>query len=226
MDTFDNIMIIGTSHIAIESVREVERVIMDVKPKIIALELDHRRFLGLIRGKRTKWTLKGIRQLGVKGFIWNMVGAWIEKRLGKLVGMKPGAEMKKAIASAQKVKGDIALIDQDIALTLRKLTKEITWKEKWRFAKDIIKSVIYKHEKVKIDLTKVPDQAMIKKLTHQVKKRYPSLYKILIDERNVFMAKALYKLKHQYPSEKIVAVIGAGHTEGTLKLLQQYEKTK
>ena len=44
MHTIQNLIIIGTSHIAVESIDEVTTAIAELKPEIIALELDLKRF--------------------------------------------------------------------------------------------------------------------------------------------------------------------------------------
>ena len=76
-----------------------------------------------------------------------------------------------------------------------------------------------------IDLTKVPEQKFIETILKKIEERYPTLYAVLITERNNYMAKSLYKLITEYPEEKIVAVVGAGHTEAILQELKEYEKT-
>ena len=70
------------------------------------------------------------------------------------------------------------------------------------------------------DLKKVPDKQTIKKLLRMVKKRYPGLYKVLIEERNEFMASKLIKLMGENEEKKILAVVGAGHEEDILKLIK------
>ncbi len=225
MKKYENIYVIGTSHIAQESIDEVEKVIVNEAPKVVALELDRLRCMSLMSKERKKISLGGMGRLGIRGFILNLIGAWIEKRLGESVGVKPGAEMKKAIECAQKVNAEIALIDQDISLTMKKLTREISLKEKMRFVGDLIRSM-WSTKKIAIDLRKVPSEKLIDKMTKKVGERYPTVYRVLVHERNNFMAKNLYKLKQRYPKEKIVAVIGAGHTQGVLQMLQRMRKNE
>ena len=54
-----------------------------------------------------------------------------------------------------------------------------------------------------------------------VKKRYPNLYLVLVHERNIYMARNLIGLMKQYPDEKIVAVVGAGHEEAMMNIIKQ-----
>ena len=51
---YKNLILVGTSHIAKQSLEEVERVIKEKKPEIIALELDKKRFFALTTKKTRK----------------------------------------------------------------------------------------------------------------------------------------------------------------------------
>ncbi|HIH78293.1 MAG TPA: TraB family protein, partial [Halobacteria archaeon] len=48
----------------------------------------------------------------------------------------------------------------------------------------------------------------------EVEKTYPNVAKVLIDERNLYMAERLIELAKNNKDKKIVAVIGAGHEKG------------
>lgn len=222
MITYKNLTLIGTSHIAIESIKEVEEVINKLKPEIVALELDKTRFKALMSEEKRRISFLDIFKIGIKGYIFSIIGAYVEKKLGGIVGVSPGDEMKKAAYSARNVGARIALIDQRIDITLRKFSKSLTWKEKFRFLEDIIKAII-KRPKIKFDLRKVPDKKIINELIMHVKKRYPNVYKVLIEERNKLMAKSLYRLMQNY---NIVAVVGAGHEEEIINEIKCLEKKK
>jgi|SRR3989344_1537241 len=216
---YNNLTIIGTSHISIESVKEVNNFIKKNKPEIIALELDNKRYTALI--EKRKNNLKDMLKVGLKGYLINLIGTYIEKKLGKLVGVRPGSEMITAIKLAKKHKLHIALIDQDIQITLKKLSK-ISFKEKIRIIKDILKGALFKKEIIKIDLREVPNQEFIEKIINIVKQRYPEIYNILIKERNEIMAKALYKIINLDKDKKILAVIGAGHEKEVIRIIRSY----
>ena len=135
---YKNLTIIGTSHIAQESVDEVKKTIEKEKPSIIAIELDARRMHALQKqGKKDYFAV--LRSVGIKGFLFSLIGEWAEKKLGRIVNVKPGTEMLTAIRIAKKNMIKLALIDQDIEITLRRFSKAITWREKFRFIGDIIK---------------------------------------------------------------------------------------
>ena len=217
---YKNLTILGTSHIAKQSLEDVEKEIENKKPDIIALEMDRRRLYSLFK-KPGKIRIYDIKRIGLKGFIFSLVGAWAEKKLGKIVGVAPGSEMKKAVRLARKNDMKVALIDQDIEITLKRFSKSLTWKEKWNFIVDVLKAIFVRKKIIEFDLTKVPSKKVIKKLVGQVKKRYPNIYKVLIEERNHVMADNIKKIMETYPDKKILAIIGAGHEDDILELIKK-----
>ena len=216
---FKNIILVGTSHVSKDSLVEVEKTILKEKPNIIAIELDKDRFQTIILNKRGKTSLKAIRTIGFKGYAFGIIGAWLEKKVSKITKSNPGAEMKKAIELAKKEKIPVALIDINIKSTLKGISKNITWREKFRFFKEFLKVAFIKKNQKGIDIRKVPSEDKIDELTIQLKKFYPSLYKILITDRDIHMSKGLYKISRT--NDVVVAVIGAGHVKGIISLLKK-----
>lgn len=220
---YKNLVFLGTSHIAKQSLMEVKNTIEKESPAIIAIELDEKR-LKALTSKVRKIRLRNIKQIGLKGFLFSLFGAWVEKQLGKLVGVAPGSEMKQAIKIAKKNRINISLIDQDIEVTLKRLSEEITWSEKKNFLIDIVKALFTRSKEFEFDLNKVPDKTIIDKLISKLKERYPSLYKVLIVERNVAIANNIKKLMSNAPDRKILVILGAGHIDGVLKLVREENK--
>ena len=204
--------IIGTSHIAAESIQAVKNTIKELKPDIVCLELDPRRAHALLHNHKARLSLKLAKSIGIKGFLFLAIASFLQKRIGKIVGVEPGAEMKTALHAAIENNIKIALIDRDIEITLKRLSKAVTWKEKIRFVTDFIKSPFSKEfSEFRIDLRKVPGRQVIEAALTKLKKSYPSLYKALVEERNEHMAERLATIIKANPDTKILAVVGAGH---------------
>ena len=221
---YKNLILIGTSHIAKQSVDEVKNTILEKKPDIIALELDNKRLYALTHKKKNRMSISDIKKIGIKGYIFSLIGAFIEKKLGDYVGVAPGSEMLAAVNLAKKNNIKMALIDQDIEITLKRFSKMLSWKEKWNFMVDILKALFLKNKKkVNFDLRTVPSKEIIEKLIKEVKLRYPNIYKVLVEERNNIMAKNLSHLIVNNPDKKILGIIGAGHEEEIINLIKQKE---
>src|SRR3989338_3275900 len=218
-----HLILIGTSHIVAQSIREVAEAIDANSPAVVCLEIDAKRIRGLFEktsAKRASW-----KRIGIKGYLFALIGAWAERKLGDLVGVSPGEEMRTAIMHARKKGIPIALIDQDIEITLKRLSETLSWIEKWRFVLDILKALgraVIRKPEFEFDIRKVPEEQLIKKLMAKVKDRYPNVYKVLIEERNRHMASELEKILAQHPDKKVVAVVGAGHKEGISLLLKSH----
>ena len=213
-----SIIVVGTSHISIESLNQVKETIEKNAPAIIALELDRNRFNSILSPQRPSMNPF---KVGVKFWIINNIGAFIEKKLGQKAGLEPGSEMKTAIKIAREKQLKIALIDQDIRITLNRLTSKFTLKEKINFALEVLKTPFAtKQQRIKINLKKVPSDELIDLVITEVKKKFPTIYEVLINERNIYMANKLKLLKAYHPDETIIAIVGAGHKKGIEELLK------
>lgn len=221
------LLIIGTSHIAQESVVEISTTIHSWQPDIVAVELDKQRATALLQEQPNKVRIQDILKIGVKGYLFVKLGQFAQKKLGGMVGVAPGSEMKAALLLAQEKKLAVAFIDQPIQITLRRFSKTLTWKERFRFVSDIIKGVFQPKKQLRslgveqLDLRKVPKQELITKMMGQLQQRYPSIHKVLVEERNHFMTQRLIQLQKKFPEKRILAIVGAGHKEGMEALLKE-----
>lgn len=226
-----NILLLGTSHIALESVKQIEKTIEKYSPEIVAIELDRIRFYGLMNPQAGKSyvSFSAIRKIGIQGFLFALLGGFVQQHLAKKVGMEPGADMKAAVQIAQKKDLPIALIDQDIRITLSHLSKVITWTERWRFIVDIFKAIFFSKREMKrlgldeLDLQKIPGDELVERLTSELAKRYPNIYQTLVEDRNVVMARTLMRITKSNPNKIILAVVGAGHIKGMAHLIKKLQ---
>jgi len=216
---YKNLTIIGTSHIAKQSIEEVKSAFKEIKPGIVALELDEKRFAALRYKKKRKAGLRDILRIGLKGYLFSLIGGFVSRKLGKLVGVVPGSEMITAINLAKKNKTRVALIDQDIEITLKRFSRYFSWKEKFNFIADFFKGIFVRE--ISFDLRKVPSEKVIERLIGKVKQRYPNVYKVLVYERNIIMARNLSKLMKEIPDKEILVIIGAGHEKDVLDLIKK-----
>ena len=212
------IYLIGTSHIAKESLEKVEMNISGRKPDLVAVELDLARLQGLIHKKKGKIQLPLFQKVIV------LLLQKMQDTLSKETGILPGQEMLDAVRHAKKADAQVALIDQRINVTISKLMKAMGLVEKAKLMAYLVlgflglgASKVLPAEKG-IDLNKIPEDEFIEYAMGYMESSFPSIFKVLVADRNWYMAHNLMKLSGKF--ETIVAVVGAGHVRGMKKLLE------
>lgn len=217
---YQNLTLIGTSHIAKQSLHKIEEAFKEYEPAIVAVELDPPRLEALLSGSHRKPGLKDIRRIGIKGYLFAVLGAWAEKKMGDSVGVSPGEDMLMAVRMATAKRIPVALIDQNIEVTLKEFSKHLTWTEKGRFLIDVAKAAFGPRKDAPFDLRTVPNAKTVRRLTKQVQKRYPNIYKVLVSDRNEHMARRLATIMRAEKDRRILAVVGAGHEEETMRIVK------
>lgn len=218
----DNIIIVGTAHVSEQSVREVEEAIESHKPYTVAVELDDRRFKALQEGGNQNKEIQ-IKEL-LKGnnffiFLIQTLLAFLQRKVGAQMGVKPGAEMIAAIDAAKKNGLEVALIDRDIGITLSRFWGKMTFREKFRmFYSLILAGMGFGTENV--DVEKMKEADVISDLLEELRGFTPSLAEVLIDERDAYLAHNLLQIGR---TRKVLAVVGAGHRGGIMKYLEHPE---
>lgn len=222
---YKNLILIGTSHISKSSIEDVEKIISTIKPEIVAIELDRDRYNSLLT-KTKPQLMNVIKDLGVINGLFIYFGSALQSYLGKIVGVEPGSEMKTAIAEAKKVNAKVALIDQHIAITIKRLNLKIQdiFFMLWDSFIDGLSKVfgIKRKNNIDFDITKVPEDIIIEQMTNELKERYPKFYRALIEDRNIVMTKNLVKLMTQNDDKKIVAIVGAGHKKEIIRGIKNH----
>ncbi len=218
----DNIILIGTAHISKESVEEVKEVIEKYKPDIVAVELCQRRYDAIT--KKDQWEKTPVTKLLKSNNAYLMLAqtflSSIQRRLGKEYGVEPGSEMIAAIDEAKKHNLEVALVDRDISITLKRAWRKMGFKEKFRLTWEFLKALMgYDEEELEeLDLKKLMDQDVISTLMEEFGEIAPSVSTVLIHERDEYIAK---KIQDESKKGKVVAVVGAGHLKGIKKQLEK-----
>ncbi len=212
--------IVGTSHIASQAVRRVKAAFADFVPDVVALELDQGRLAALLADAKPRHGPGMIRIVGVRGYLFALLASWLQRRLGRIVNMTPGVDMLAAFKEAHRAQKRVLLIDQDIRRTLRRLSKALGWRELRQALADAWNGILGR-ETVRFDLRGVPSEALVARLLGEFRRRYPRPYKVLVEERNRHMARALLAYHERFPEQKVLVVVGAGHKAGMKELLER-----
>ncbi|KYK20725.1 hypothetical protein AYK21_05660 [Thermoplasmatales archaeon SG8-52-2] len=218
----DKIILVGTAHISKESVEEVKKAIKEHKPDVVAVELCKRRHEAIT--KKDKWENTPVTNLLRSNNAYLMLAqtflSSIQRRLGKEYGVEPGSEMIAAIDVAKKNKIEVALVDRDISITLKRAWRKMGIREKFKLTWEFFKAILgYDDEEAEeLDLEKLMDQDVISSLMEEFGEIAPSVATVLIHERDEYIAK---RILDESKKGKIVAVVGAGHVNGIKKQLEK-----
>ncbi|HDP74092.1 MAG TPA: hypothetical protein ENN46_04025 [Candidatus Woesearchaeota archaeon] len=219
----ENIYIAGTSHIAQESKHLVHKSFAEFKPDVVALELDISRFQALMSDKQeTRSSSGALRQFGIRGFLFFSIGRFIQKRLSKVVNTEPGIEMKEAIRQAKAKNIPIMLIDRPINTTIKRVSATLNLGFLFSLLKDLLTSP-FKAKKRRFNLNSIPNDQLVDYLISEMKKTYPQLYKVLVEERDIYMSKKIIAFAKQNPDKKLLVVVGLGHKAGISQRLNQVD---
>jgi pheromone shutdown-related protein TraB len=216
-----NITIVGTAHVSKESVREVEKTILKEKPKYVALELCEPRLEALTKKKRWEDTpitemIKGNKAYFLLGY--SLLSAF-ERKLGEKTGVRPGDEMLAGVKAAKKVKAEVKLVDRPISITLKRAWKMASIREKLRIAKEFFTSIFGGEEVTEEMIEELKREDVLSEMMKELAKIAPSAKRVLIDERDEYIAGKLKEL-----DKKTVAVVGKGHQKGIEKHLKSKKK--
>ena len=217
----DNIILVGTAHISEDSVKEVRRVIEECRPDIVAVELCQRRYDAIT--KKDSWENKPVTTLLKGNNAYFMLAqtflSSIQRKLGREHGIEPGSEMIAAMQEAEKHNVEVALVDRDISVTLKRAWKKMGFREKTRLTWEFLKAMIGfdEEELEELDLEELMDQDVISQLMEEFGQMAPSVATVLIHERDVYIAKKIFD---ESKKGKVVAVVGAGHLQGIKKHLE------
>jgi pheromone shutdown-related protein TraB len=216
----ENIVLIGTAHISRESVREVEEAIERHNPAVVAIELCKRRYETLT--KKKKWENTPVNQLLKSNNAYLLLAqtflSSIQRRLGKEYGVEPGSEMIAAMREAEKRGIEVALVDRDISITLKRAWRRMGLIEKFKLTWEFIKAIVGFEEKEELDIEKIMDQDVISTMLEEFRRIAPTTTSVLIHERDKYIAK---KIKEESKKGKVVAVVGAGHLKGIKDYLEK-----
>jgi pheromone shutdown-related protein TraB len=216
------VIIVGTAHVSEKSVQEVISKIEEMRPDIVAVELCPARYKALI-GQEEEKDIKISELLsGSKLFLFlvQLFLAYIQRKIGEEMGVKPGSEMLAAIEAARRAGARVALVDRDIGITIQRFWSAMGFIDKIRLVGSLIPAAFGRGDE-EIDIDSITQADIVSQMISEFRKISPGAANVLIDERDAFLARNLFLLSKQ---GRVLAVVGAGHREGIVKHLEHPEK--
>ena len=206
------ILLIGTAHISQSSVDEVNEVIEQEKPDTVCIELCASRHQAMM--DKDQWKNMDIFKVVREGksflLFANLIMTAFQKRLGSQLGVKPGAEMLAAAEASERVNSELLLADRDVKITLQRTWRGMPFWGRMKVLSQLLVSLFIREEISKEEIEKLKESDALSEAMQMLTDQSPDMKRILIDERDQFMAEKI----RQAPGKRIVAVVGAGHVKG------------
>ena len=213
------VILVGTAHVSQESVDLVRRVIAEEQPDCVCVELDEKRYKALSGRKRWEsLDLKEIiRKKQLSTLLVNLILSSYQKKLGMQLGVMPGTELLEATRAAEEQNVRVALCDRDVRVTLRRAWHNTSFLKKGYLLATLLFSLFDKTEITEEKLAELKKKDVLSELMSELGEAMPELKRVLIDERDIFLAE---KIKEAV-GKRLVAVVGAGHVEGIKKTIHE-----
>ena len=212
-------LLVGTAHISQESADLVRQVISREQPDCVCVELDTQRFTALSEG--TRWDgldLKEvIRKRQLSALLANLILASYQKRLGGQLGVTPGTELLEATKVADEHEIPVALCDRAVRVTMLRAWRSTSFVRKFWLLSMLISSMFDSTRVSEDDLRDIRKKDVLTELLNELGAMFPALHKVLIDERDRYMAEKM----RQCEGDRVVGVVGAAHVSGIVQALER-----
>lgn len=212
--------LIGSGHVF--QVRDtIHQAIVALRPDIVFVELDRGRLHALMqRQKAGEAGAKAAAPPPDAGFVQKRLQRFQEGVAG-MYGADVGEEMLAAVHAGQEVGARIALIDPPADDTVRRVLKELTWRERLRAGGLLVGGTVSglfrrgKKADIEAEIRKYQEDPAA--ALEDLRQKFPTLHRIVIAERDAIMARRI--AKHLAGARHGVAVVGDGHIPGLVALL-------
>lgn len=140
-----------------------------------------------------------------------------QKKLGR-GEIKPGDELRKAITEGEKVGAKVVPIDREVQTTLKRSWGNVGFFSKVYLSSALLTSLLVKEDVTPEKIEEMKSEDALKDIFTNLPSRFDQVKKVIIDERDVYLAQKIRESAKE--SKKLVAVVGAGHLQGIMDHIQ------
>ncbi len=210
------ITLLGTAHVSRASEADVRAALDDGGYDATAVELCQPR-LQRLEGSEdwSEFDLFEIVRSGRGGMVAAQLAlSAYQKRLADQLGVEPGGEMRVAVEAARERALPLWLIDRNIGITLRRLVRSVPWYQRWTLISGLLMSLLTRSDLEADDIERLKEGDMLESTFTEFAQSSPALYRVLIAERDRYMAACLREHLDDSEAKRVLAVVGAGHVAG------------
>jgi pheromone shutdown protein TraB len=205
------ILLLGSAHV-VDLTGPIREHLNALPLQAIALELDAERAAVLEGPPGPTRRKRGSAPLLIR--FWGM----LQRRLGSELGQGAGGEMRAAAQFAKERNLPIFLIDDSFNLTVRRLLGSLSPSERVRLLVGAVVGLVIPARTVKRELEHYTEQPT--DYTDQIRTQFPTVARVLIDERNQHMAGRLEELWRR-GLRHVAVVVGDAHVQGLAEELRK-----
>jgi pheromone shutdown protein TraB len=199
------VLILGTAHV-VPLHRAIQHHVFEFEPDAVALELDSERLRGLLTDPEDRPD---------PGFGYGFIQRF-QQRVAEDLGGEVGEEMLAAREAGMLLQVPVALVDKPARKTVSRLLDEMGWGERLKIAWSIFRSWL-PGASIEDELQRALEGDP--ELVEEVAEEFPTVKRVLIDERDEHMARRVLELVESYP--RVVLVAGDAHVPGIVERLER-----
>ena len=211
------ITIIGTGHV-FNLAEPVSFIVKNTWPDAVLIELDVARYQYLMN--RQENPEQEDSAAGASA-IYKQTAKY-QQKMSEENGTQVGGEFLAAVNTGRLAGAEIIPIDTNAMQVLDQMWDEMSFKEKVRYRLSGISDSIGGMRKVEDVQTQFAQDE--ERYIEGMRRKYPTLVRKLIDERNEHMAEQINKASETHSN--MVVVVGDAHVEGICRLLKDPEIRK
>ena len=207
------ITLIGTGHV-FDLSKQITDIFNQKKPDILCVELDKQRYQGLMLKQTNPEKYQEVSKN--QSIIYRLL-ARFQDEIANEYGVKAGQEMITTIDYAQSNQIPLAFIDMNAQNLFSKMLKKMSISEKIKIMFSGIGGFFISKKRVEKELSNIQENFDF--YINEIGRKFPTIKRVLIDERNSFMAQQLILASEKYIN--IIAVVGDGHIPGIIELIKK-----
>jgi len=199
------IVLVGVAHV-IDVSKPIGSLVEHYAPGAVGIELDPGRYRALKEGSPRGKVPIPYRLLAV-----------MQRRLADQFGGEVGAEMLAAVDAANARGAQVLFIDMEAGRLFNSLIRQMPLKERVGMVLSSFGGLFMTRKRVEKELQEFQENE--ERYMETLGKSFPTVKRVLIDERNEHMARNILRAEGQYGS--VLAVIGDGHVEGIRRIISR-----
>lgn len=226
--------LLGTAHVSRASADKVRELLENGDYDTVAVELCPSRYHAIVNPDAlARMDLFRMMREGKTAMVAASLalGAY-QQRMAEQFGIRPGEEMRTAVAHAETHGLSVLLIDREVGITLRRIYRSAPWWRRAYLLSGLLASVVSREQVSEEEIERLKEGDMLESTFAQFATEARELYEPLIAERDRYMALRLLAdlaagdsgghvpVEGEPRGRHLLAVVGAGHLKGIQSALE------